>query len=90
MIFTSNNKTIEFSKTVVFDFTTRYSAIHLDLGNNFTDTHFFEAFRNCIFFEDIHEQLNLVDLEDTVVLKFVGNYGNIEATYTVFDLFCHL
>ena len=70
---------------VVLDFTTKYSSINLDLGNNFTIEHFFAAFKDNYYYEQINDYLATFDYDTTFKLLFIGNYGSIEVNISCYD-----
>ena len=78
-----------------FDTThTIFSAIKLDLGNNFTDEHFFKEIKKHCYLgsdlADLFDKLRLNDLDDNYNLTFDGNCGSVGGSYVGYDLFALL
>ena len=81
----NNEIKIEVEPLVILDFTTKYSSINLDLGNNFTLKHFFAAFKDNYYYEQINDYLATFDYDTIFKLLFIGNYGNIEINISCYD-----
>jgi len=82
-----NRLEFEFEPKLVLNFTGKYDTIHLNLGNNFTDTHFIKALTECYEFEQLYQYLVNLEFDTIIELTFVGNYGNVGATYYLPELF---
>ena len=83
----NNEIKIEAEPLVILDFTTKYSTIHLELGNNFTLEHFFEEFKENYYYEQINNYISTFDYDTSFKLLFVGNYSNIEININCCDYF---
>jgi hypothetical protein len=77
----------EFDTKLVLNFTGKYDRIYLNLGNNFTDTHFIEALAECYEFEQLYQYLYNLEFDTIIEFTFEGNYGNVGATYYLPELF---
>jgi hypothetical protein len=77
----------EFDTKLVLNFTGKYDRIYLNLGNNFTDTHFIEALTECYEFEQLYQYLIHLEFDTIIEFTFAGNYGNVGATYYLPELF---
>tara|TARA_R110002050_G_scaffold287693_1_gene439048 strand:+ start:1131 stop:1424 length:294 start_codon:yes stop_codon:yes gene_type:complete len=82
-----NRLEFEFDTKIVLNFTGKYDTIHLDLGNNFTDTHFIKALAECYEFEQLYQYLTHLEFDTIMEFTFVGNYGNVGANYYLPELF---
>ena len=51
----------------------------LDLGNNFTQSHFNSAIQNSEFLEDIKDYINQIEFTDDYILIAEGNFGLVNS-----------
>lgn len=60
---------------------------YLNLGNNFTETHFKKALRENKNYNDIKEYLYSKDCSDEFVITARGNYSDVSSLiYTIYEV----